>query len=215
MMNNYRANAPRVRGDAAYLSFSKGEWAYGREKRALDLDTSWLVHPASFFHGYICWRDGNIFAERIVPAGAPLPAETSLPEPPEPKPDSDDQDGYQYQLGFKCVCIEGSHKELQLTFKIASVGGTGAVQKLFEDFDARLGEAEALETETVFPIVRFDTDSYMHKKRGKIWVPVIEIIGFSDGQPDGEVEWLEGANEVEETPPPPPVKKERLRRTAK
>lgn len=212
----YKMTAPRVRGSGSFLQFSKGDWTYGRERKAFDLSTVWIVHPESFEHGYICWRDGSIFHERLMPIAATLPAETSLPEPPAPKEGSDDQEGYQYQMGFTCVCVDGSLKGDQTTFKSGTVGGVGVMQKLLDDFDARLEEAEATGNPRVYPVVQFGTDHYMHKKRGKIMVPTITIVGFSSNDPNDEIEWLDAEEEEAAAPPPPPEPKvTKLRRTAR
>jgi hypothetical protein len=213
-VGNYRATAPRVRGGGGYINFSKGEWSLGRERAPLDLNAVWLMNPATLQHGWICWRNSAIAHEVLLPIGTQLPAEVSLP--PVPPPGPDEAEGYQYQIGFSSTCIEGPYtKDADNNtghFKSSSIGGTGAIQKLIDDLNARMDECDVTGSEFYYPVIQFDTSFYNHKVRGKIWVPLINVVGFSDNDPSHEIEWLE-----EDEPAPPPVaptKTGRPRRTA-
>ena len=217
-IGSYRATAPRVRGGSGgYLNFSKGEWSIGRDKAPLDLEAVWVMNPATLQHGWICWRNSQIFHELLLPIGTVLPAEISLPEPPPAG--KDEADGYQYQIGFSSVCIEGRYtgdaENATGHFKSSSVGGTGAIQKLIDDLNARMDECDELGSLLYYPVIQFGTDSYIHKTRGKIWVPTITIVGFSDNDPEHEIEWIEDEEETPPPPPPPaPTKTTRTRRVA-
>jgi hypothetical protein len=68
----------------------------------------------------------------------------------------------------------------------------------------------AKDPENFAPIVELDVDDYHHKKYGKIFVPVLEIVGWmnpSDGAVSDEPE--------DETPLEPEAAKPRKRRTNK
>jgi hypothetical protein len=210
-ISGYRQQSPKTGGTASYLTFSKGDWTQGRDARgSFDLDTSWIIHPNSFTHGYICWRDGALFKEVLVGLTARLPLESELPEPPEPKAGSDDQHGYQRQRGFTAACVDGILKGSQVIFKTATVGGLSAIDALLDEMEARFDQCEADGNPAIYPVVQFGTDSYIHKTRGKIWVPQITVVGFSTGNPADPVEWLDG--EVEAEPAPKPASKPAISR---
>lgn len=216
-MAAFRQGTPRVAaGNVVYLSFSKGEWRLGREPK-FDLDSVWVVHPQSFVAGYICWRGGQVFNEVMVGMTAPLPSERDLTPPPPPT-GPNDTDGYSLQKGFTAVCIEGDHEGTQAIFKTASDGGLKAVEALLDEMEARLDHAEATGEATVCPVVQFGTDSYPHKKYGKVWVPEITVTAFSDGEPGGEIDWLDedgGEEKQLAAPPAEPEPPARLRRIKK
>jgi hypothetical protein len=208
-MQAFRNSTPRSSGGAVgYMKFSKGDWSFGKDETPLDLEGLYLLHPSSLMHGWICWRNGSLFHEVLLPFTQQLPLESSLKEAPEPAPDSDDQPGYQHQMAFQVVAIEGKQAGQQFTFKTGTVGGRGAVDRVVEVLMARMDDVEALGgAGGIYPVLEFGVDSYKHKTRGKIFVPVITVVGWSTNEPGDEIEWIAGdIDEEEEAAPPPPVK---------
>jgi hypothetical protein len=204
-MQAFRKSTPRASGGAVgYLKFSKGDWSFGKDDAPLDLEGLYVMHPQSLMHGWICWRDGALFKEYLLPFTQELPHESTLAEAPEPKPDSDDQPGYQHQMAFQIVAIEGKQKGQQFTFKTGTVGGRTAVDKMVDALMARMDDVEATGEGGIYPVLEFATDSYKHKTRGKIFVPMINIVGWSTNEPDEEIEWVAEGEEAEEVAPPPP-----------
>lgn len=210
-LSSFRNSTPRNTGATGFLKFSKGDWSFGKSDEAIDPDGAWIIHPQSLMHGWICWRDGKLFKETLVPFTQTLPAETSMPEAPEPSPDSDDQPGYQLQMSMQVVAVEGKQAGTQLTFKTATVGGRSAMDALVDEVLARMDDVEATGEGGVYPVVQFSVDSYKHKTRGKIFVPLISVVGWSTNEPDAEIEWVDG-EAPEPVPAPTPVK--RIRRPA-
>jgi len=206
-MQAFRKSTPRSStGAVGYLKFSKGDWSFGKDDSPLDLEGLYVMHPQSLMHGWICWRDGALFKEYLHPFTEQLPLESTLTPAPEPKPDSDDQPGYQHQMAFQIVAIEGKQKGQQFTFKTGTVGGRSAVDAMVDVLMARLDDVEVMGGGGIYPVLEFATDSYKHKTRGKIFVPVITVVGWSTNEPDEEIEWIaEGEEEPEEVAPPPPA----------
>lgn len=219
-LQNFRNSTPRsAPGSTGYLRFSKGDWLFGRDDSPLDLDSVWVVHPQSLQHGWICWRNGSLFNEVLIPFTQALPLENTLKPAPDPAPDSDDQPGYQHQMAFQAVCIEGGHVGLQLQFKTGTVGGRSAVDKMVEALMARMDDVEATGEGGFYPVIQFGVDSYKHKTRGKIFVPIIDVVGWSTNEPGAEIEWVDGEAEEEVVeqiaPPAPPATARRRTATAK
>jgi len=212
----FRNSTPRSLGQTGYMKFSKGDWTFGKDDAPLDLDGSYILHPHTLMHGWICWRNGSLFNEILIPFTQQLPPEESIkPAAPDPAPDSDDQPGYQHQMAFQVVGVDGRQAGTQLTFKTGTVGGRSAVDKLVEALMARMDDVEARGGEGgIFPVVQFATDSYKHKTRGKIFVPLIEVVGWSTNEPGDAIEWDGDDDEGdEEVPPPSPVSaQKRLKR---
>lgn len=203
-LTQFRNSTPRSVGQVGYMKFSKGDWSFGKDDAPLDLEGAYILHPQTLMHGWICWRGGSLFHEVLIPFTQQLPLEDTLKPAPTPSPDSDDQPGYQHQMAFQVVAVEGKQEGLQLTFKTGTVGGRSAVDKVVDTLLARMDDVEATGEGGIFPVLQFGVDSYKHKTRGKIFVPLIEVVGWSTNEPGAEIEWIDGADEEEAAPPPPP-----------
>ena len=75
------------------------------------------------------------------------------------------------------VMIEGLN--LQAEMKGSTVGMESAFNALIPKIVARLKSGER---QWVNPRLRLSTDSYSHKKRGIIWIPVLEFLGWCDAK---------------------------------
>jgi hypothetical protein len=61
-------------GPAVILKMDKtGHWVFGADQTEVDDDATWAVNPFSFVHGFICWGDGEVLAEKMVSVAQPLP----------------------------------------------------------------------------------------------------------------------------------------------
>ena len=79
--NENRANL------AARLSYIKGRWIYGKEKKTLELGTCLVAVMDKTQHGYVKWRDGKIVgaAVGLVVNGFTVPSRDKLDERDEDK----------------------------------------------------------------------------------------------------------------------------------
>lgn len=163
-------------GNLAFLKLARdGEWLFGPEDNEVDVDDTFMIHPGTFRHGYCAWGDnkspkeGVLCGELMVPINQATPTLASL--------EVIEFATWKAQSSMQLVCIDGPNKGAEMLYKISSVGGNRAFSKLCGEIAAQAETDPA----NIFPIVALDLDSYKHKTFGKIYVPVINVEGWSDG----------------------------------
>lgn len=152
------------------LKFDKtGCFVFGADATETEEDALWAVNPYSFAHGYIAWGAGQPLAEKMVPMTDDLP-EVGAPPPCN----ESDYKGWQMQLGISLKCLTGEDAGLEVRYAATSEGGKKAVQAL------GLAVAEQIETDQTYPVpvVKLVTDSYQHKKFGKVMTPTFAVEKF-------------------------------------
>lgn len=171
---NVRARIPNTASDPFLRLLKDGEWVFGQEDNVLKPGTEVIINTLSIQHGYTCWSNSDdqnakneLLGEVMVPLTAMPPAASELPDHGYPWKD---------QLQFDVKIITGIHKGKQVAYKVSSVGGMNAAKAVLDAIMARLDE----DTEHVFPIVQLGTDHYKHKKWGKTYTPVLNIVGWAD-----------------------------------
>ena len=95
--------------------------------------------------------------------------------------------------------MEGTDSGAQLLYKASSRGGRQAITELLGKIIARGVDGET----ELCPIVMLKVDSYRHKKYGKIYTPVLDVIDWMD---------LPTAGDDDDEPEPEPEPKKRTRR---
>ncbi len=160
-----------------------GHWVFGADQTEVEDDATWAINPFSFVHGYICWGDGEVLGEKMVPVSSPLPELD--PAPPQAKR------GWETQVGMSLKCMTGEDKDMEARYSVTSVGGKRAVQALAL---AIATQVEKDQSKPV-PIVKLKKEHYNHKSYGRIYTPVFEII-----------EWvsMDGGAEAADAPPAAP-----------
>lgn len=191
-LNNVSAVAPRVGGEFQFLKMEKGtgEWLYGQEETVVEKDALWAVNPTSLEYGYIAWppetaSDREPEGEIMVSINRELPSVNTLRTK---HPDGQTTgNGWQYQQSMVLVCINGEDEGVACQYKQSSVGSL----KAFKSVTDAIGAQVAKGADEIVPIIRLKSDSYKHKKWGKIVNPIFEI-----------VEWrtMDDTSPVEETP---------------
>lgn len=192
-LNNAAMTMPRVGGDKQFLKLDKGngDWLFGQEETVVEDDSLWAVNPASLEHGYILWDTNGGGApkqEIMISISRPLPSVDSLPEPGMSSPDAKGNVTpleYQFQMSVDLVCIKGEDEGVTVQYKQSSVGAMKAFRALSDAIGAQL-EADKDE---IVPVVQMKSESYKHKKYGKIFNPVFEIVewrSMDDTSPAGE-----------------------------
>lgn len=153
-------------GAALFLKMEKsGAWVFGMDATEVDGE-SFYIHPAHFQHGYIAWdgdSTGNKLGEMMGSVTEEIPPTGPVPEGSE---------GWQFQLGMGLVMIE---EALPMVYRATSVGGKRAIANIAGEISARLTRGDA----ACVPVVALESDSYMHKKYGKIYNPTFAIGGWA------------------------------------
>ena len=124
--------------------------------------------PLSFQYGFICFGDANkILGERLVSVSQPLPDVTKLPDKGFP---------WQPQWCVNLKCLDGADAGTEVMFKPTTDGGVKAVASLINEVRDRLNGGQ--HDGKVSPIVLLEKDSYPHQQYGRIWIPVLTIVGL-------------------------------------
>lgn len=162
-----------------------GTWVFGADQTEVEDDSTWAVNPFSFVHGFIAWGDGEVLGEKMVPVSEPLPELEAAP-PNAAK-------GWEMQVGMSLKCVSGEDKGIEARFTTTSVGGKRAVQALA----VQIAEQVARDQSKPVPVVHLKKDHYNHKKYGKIFTPLFDLVEWigMDGSADADAEQLEAPAE--------------------
>lgn len=161
-------------GGAQYLKMDKGngEWIFGAEETVVEEGSLWAVNPASLMHGWVAWdtdAGGAPVQEIMVSINRDLPAEGSLPEAKDSK---GNMLRYQQQRSVQAVSISGEDEGTLVEYKQSSVGA----MKLFGEITNKLLDQLDKDPDKIVPIVKFESESYKHKKYGRIINPQWPIV---------------------------------------
>lgn len=203
-LTNVRTKLPEA-GGSPYLRLLKdGDWVFGQEDNAVAPGTEAIINPLSIKHGYSSWtnrqpKEGkNILkGEIMVGLNQPLPAMHELDK------HADEENGdrpcpWKDQIAIDVKFVDGKHKGTQVVFKASSVGGLNAARGVLDAILAKLEE----DTEFVCPIIKLSSDSYKHNTYGKTYVPVMEVVGWSNLQGEEEGDEDEATKAVTKKPEP-------------
>ena len=144
-----------------------GHWVFGADQTEVEDDSVWAINPFSFVHGFIAWGDGSVLAEKMASVTDPLP-ETG------PAPDGADK-GWEMQVGMSLACTTGEDKGLQARYTATSVGGKRSVQALA----VAIADQADRNPDKPVPLVRLKKEHYQHKKYGRIYTPVFDIVDWA------------------------------------
>ena len=138
-----------------------GDWVYGPDDIDMEEGSEWAANPATIHQGFICWGEGEILGEEMAPLNAPPINKQSLESLGKP---------WKQQIAIEFRCMSGEDTGTTVVYKVTSVGGLRAVDKLLRAVVTRI---QAGETE-VIPVMELGVDSYKHKEYGRIYTPVLE-----------------------------------------
>jgi hypothetical protein len=147
-----------------------GDWVFGQSNEEVQEGSAWAINVATIEHGYVCWIDGALRGEIMTSV---FHAKPERPPPIEGTP-------YKEQRSFDMKCVDGDDAGTEVIYKTSSISGMAASDKLFGALQARAAEDQTF----IFPVVTLDTDYYQHKKHGKIYTPVLNIVGWVDQNGD-------------------------------
>lgn len=191
-----------------YLKMTKfGEWVFGAEEDEIEEGAILAINPMGFEHGWTAWgskergNEGTNVGEVMVPATQPLPAEGDLPAV---------NGDWTKQIGVQLRCTNGEDEGLQFIWKSNSNGGRQAYAGLMQEVVSRIQAAP--EDGTVVPLVKLRTDSYTHKTYGKIFKPILEVVGWATMDGEQAAEAAPAVEDQTKPEPEPEVQEEAPRR---
>lgn len=177
-------------GGMVILKMDKtGHWVFGADQEEVESDSVWAVNPFSFVHGFIAWGDGQVLAEKMASLSEPLPETGPAPAGAER--------GWEMQIGMTLACTNGEDEGMQARYTATSVGGKKAVHAL----GTAIAEQVDKDQTKPVPLVSLKKDHYQHKKYGRIFTPVFDIVKWVGMDAAEAVEDAEEAeDEVAEAP---------------
>ena len=169
-----------------------GHWVFGADQTEVEDDATWAINPFSFVHGYICWGDGEVLGEKMVPITEPLPEVNEAP--------AASKRGWEKQVGVSLKCMTGEDKGVEVRFSSTSVGGKRAVQ----DIAAALAEQVDKDESKPVPVISLGKSHYSHKAYGKIYTPefIVKDWVSLDKEPEQNQLALEDEPEAQEQEAP-------------
>ena len=147
------------------LDRGSGIFVFGQEDIEIEEGSLWAVNVFAAEHGFISWGDGVVLGETMVPLAQPRPLVNDLPETGEK---------WDEQFSLQLQCLSGEDAGVECIYKGTSIG----YKKMFNVVMAAVGQQLAANSEEVIPVVTLASDSYKHKKYGKIYTPEMLIQKF-------------------------------------
>jgi hypothetical protein len=159
-------------------------YVLGAKRTVPEPDSQWAVNPRSFEYGWISFEGKKVTGEEMVPVSQPMPDRNTLP---------DTGFEWQKQWSVEMKCLNGVDAGVEAVFK----GNTrGTLQAIAGQYDAVRDRIHGGQHDNKFSaIVKLCTDSYPHPEYGRIWVPILELVGWAQ---------LDGPTPQPVSPPPPP-----------
>jgi len=177
ILNKFQKKAS-VLQDAAntgitYIKFTKlGEWVHGEDESEIKEDEKWVVNPMSYLYGCVGFEAGEFKGEHLVSmiedAPMPTPEDCNAKLPINKVKEGD---GWRVQHGVRVASLTGT----QGMYKASSKGGIGCLSQLI----GLVGERTINSPESCFPVIMFNNTTYKHKEFGKIFTPILKIVGWA------------------------------------
>lgn len=178
-------------GDTLLRLGKDGVWVYGADNIEVEEKSRWAVNPLSIMHGFCSWSENGkganeLVGEVMVPATMALPVQHDL---------SDTGFPWNQQISMRFKCLTGEDTGTELMYKTTSVGGLGAFNKLLSQLLAQLDK----DADNPVPVVELASEFYIHKKWGKTYTPLLELVAWVPLNDDeaGARETAEAAAEPE------------------
>jgi hypothetical protein len=143
-----------------------GDWVFGQSNEEVQSGSRWAVNVGTIEHGYVCWIDGSLRGESMI---------SVFKHKPE-RPPMIEGTPYKEQRSFDMKCMDGDDQDTEVVYKTSSISGMAATDKLFAALQSRVTEDQTY----IYPVVQLDVDFYNHKKHGKIYTPILNIVGWVD-----------------------------------
>jgi len=173
----YAAMAAPPQGQ--FLKFSKGEWIFGQDKLELALGSRFAANMDGFQVGWLRWWNGEVSERKmnLLIDMIPVPSRSSLGDNDkglwELGDDGQPRDPWSFTNELQLMSPDG---DLYI-YSTSSDGGKRDLGRLCGAYTegAKQHPGQA-------PIVTLGRSSYEHKIkiRGKIWVPVLTIVDWTD-----------------------------------
>jgi hypothetical protein len=151
-----------------FKSRDDGLWTYGQRRTVVEEGSQWAINPTSFMYGFVCFDDNNkVVGERLVPISQPKPDPSQLP---------DKGFAWQEEWAVNLKCLTGTDAGVEVVFKTNTYGGIQALAGMIDTLRDRLNGGQ--HDSKVSPVVHLERSSYPHPKHGRIYTPLLTIVGW-------------------------------------
>jgi len=194
--------ANMAKGASARVGFLKmdktGAWSFGTDEIPVSDDSPVYIDPMGFVHGWQCWADTDIQGVQSELLGEVLAPMFEV-LPPRPAQVPENGRGWANLHGMSCI-VDGQ----KLVYSTTSVGGANAIAALAEAYAKQYQKAP----DKMIAVANLSSDSYKHKNKtyGRIYVPMIEIVGWVSKLPEAAEAAADKAIENAKKPKAPPAK---------
>lgn len=152
-----------------YLRLTKGtgEWVYGQKDTEVQPGSLWAINPLSFGMGFVAWKGGKPVGDRMSAIMREAPID------PNTLPDVGAE--WDPQVSFDLVCLNGEDEGTSIVYKANSKGASKAFSELTGALQRQLG----IDPSTTVPVVKLESEFYMHSQYGKTWNPIFTIVRWA------------------------------------
>lgn len=190
-------------GRADFLRMDKsGDWFYGTDDTPVTEANRIYIDPMGSVHGWQCWADTDIAGvQPDLLEEVKAPHYENIPERPDHLPANGREWAVMY--GISAILDDGS----PLTYTTTSHGGKNALADLYDQITSQFGT----DPSKMIPVVKLTNDWYKHKKYGKTFVPVFEVVDWVSEVPAPKA----AATPKATSKAPPPATKKAPAKTAR
>jgi len=170
---------------ANFLKFdgNNGDYTYGPDddKKELEHGDQLACNMATFKRGWICWKEGEVADEVMVPVveGEPPAAATLKDHGPYASYDDGSEDGWTEQASVEFRDLESG---MLFLFKVSSRGAKRAMSALLQDFSKvyrqKLNQVPVIEIGATSFEPKVGKGDGPKKKVGKKYAPSLKIVGW-------------------------------------
>ena len=172
-----------------FLSFKNGEWLFGVDGEMLDLGTRLVANVEGLKRGWRCWKEKKLVEDLTRPLIAMIPPERRSDlgdtDPAMWERDAAGKPMDPYVLTDMIELADPAAGKL-FVYATSSKGGTNCIKRLCATYSQHRRQSPG-----EVPIVSLGRDSYNHPEFKKIYVPMLEVVGWTDAENpsvDGEAE---------------------------
>lgn len=175
--NTTRQGAP---DGSDYLNFSgkRGLYTLGQDKTTVTEDELWVLNIASFEDGWVGWKGGRPFAQRLSNIYTGVPVAT--PDPSEGGPfDSNKGEGW---FQAKAWVSKSLDTDKQAYFKNNSVSGVAEMADMIEEVSRRMAVGQPCWPVFNYSMEEFESQGYKNFK------PLFKVYGWLDDEAMGKLD---------------------------
>lgn len=181
-VNPFAAAAQEMSSSSAtYAKFNgnSGEFTYGKNGEEIEAGERMVMNVAGARRGWICWKDGEVAEEIMVPIaqGSPPPEHTLTDHGPYTKHEDGSEDGWSKQFAIDIRLLGDRHGGAEILYKTT----TASAQRPLSDLIAQYAK-DYKNHPGALPVVEFGKGDYMpkNKKHGKKYFPKFRIVDWID-----------------------------------